>query len=141
MIDDPVKTLPGYALRRVSATVMARLAVRLERFQLRPAEATVLLVIGANPGVKQSQIGRLLDIASANMAPLTARLADRGLIIRQAVDGRSQGLRLSEAGRRMAHKARTTMEEVEADLLARIPEDDREGFLRGLVALSGRIDD
>lgn len=141
MIDDPVKTLPGYALRRVSATVMARLAVRLERFQLRPAEATVLLVIGANPGVKQSQIGRLLDIASANMAPLTARLVDRGLIIRQAVDGRSQGLRLSEAGRRMAHKARTTMEEVEADLLARIPEDDREGFLRGLVALSGRIDD
>ena len=141
MIDDPVKTLPGYALRRVSATVMARLAVRLERFQLRPAEATVLLVIGANPGVKQSQIGRLLDIASANMAPLTARLAYRGLIIRQAVDGRSQGLRLSEAGRRMAHKARTTMEEVEADLLARIPEDDREGFLRGLVALSGRIDD
>ena len=141
MINDPVKTLPGYALRRVSAAVMARLAVRLERFQLRPAEATVLLVIGANPGVKQSQIGRLLDIASANMAPLTARLADRGLIIRQAVDGRSQGLRLSEAGRRMAHKARTTMEEVESDLLARIPEGDREGFLRGLVALSNRIDE
>ncbi len=141
MIDDPVRTLPGYALRRVSTAVMARLAARLERLQLRPAEATVLLVIGANPGVKQSQIGRLLDIASANMAPLTARLADRGLILRQAVDGRSHGLRLSETGRRTAQKARKTMEEVEADLLARIPEGDREGFLRGLAALSGDIED
>ena len=141
MIDDPLKDLPGYALRRVSAGIMARLAARLSRLDLRPAEATVLLVIGASPGVIQSEVGRLLGIASANMAPLVARLADRELIVREAVDGRSQGLTLSEAGRRIAQKARKIIDDLESDLLARIPAAERATFLKVLMALAQDQDD
>ncbi len=141
MIDDPLKDLPGYALRRVSAGVMARLAAGLSRLDLRPAEATVLLVIGANPGEIQSEVGRLLGIASANMAPLVARLADRDLIVREAVDGRSQGLTLSEAGRRIAQKARSIIDDLESDLLARIPAAERAVFLKVLMALAQDEDD
>lgn len=136
MIDDPLKDLPGYALRRVSATFMARLAHRLSRLELRPTEATVLLVIGANPGVTQSEVGRLLGIASANMAPLMARLADRELIVREALDGRSQGLSLSEVGRRIMQKARSIMDDLEAALIARIPAAERATFLRVMIALA-----
>ena len=136
MINDPVKDLPGYALRRLSAGLMAKLAARLARHNLRPAEATVLLVIGANPGVTQSEIGRLLGIASANMAPLAARLADRDLIVREAVDGRSQGLTLSETGRRVVQKARSVMDDLEADLFARIPAAERATFLKVLGTLA-----
>lgn len=121
---------------------MARLAQRLSRLDLRPTEATVLLVIGANPGVIQSEVGRLLGIASANMAPLMARLADRDLIVREALDGRSQGLTLSDVGRRITQKARSIMDDLEADLLARIPAAERAAFLRILIALaSGDRDD
>ena len=141
MINDPLKDLPGYALRRVSAGVMARLAAGLSRLDLRPAEATVLLVIGANPGEIQSEVGRLLGIASANMAPLVARLADRDLIVREAVDGRSQGLTLSEAGRRIAQKARSIIDDLESDLLARIPAAERAVFLKVLMALAQDEDD
>lgn len=136
MIDDPLKDLPGYALRRISADFMARLANRLSRLELRPTEATVLLVIGANPGATQSDVGRLLGIASANMAPLMARLADRELIVREALDGRSQGLSLSETGRRMMQKARSIMDDLEAALLARIPAAERATFVRVLIALA-----
>lgn len=139
VMNDPLKDLPGYALRRVSADFMARLAARLLKLDLRPTEATVLLVIGSNPGVIQSEIGRLLGIASANMAPLMARLADRQLIVREALDGRSQGLTLSEAGRRITQKARSIMDALEADLLARIPAGERAAFLKVLIAL-GRGD-
>lgn len=142
MIADPLQELPGYALRRVSVDFMARLAQRLSRLDLRPTEATVLLVIGANPGVTQSEVGRLLGIASANMAPLMARLAERELIVREALDGRSQGLTLSEAGRRITQKARSIMDDLEAGLLARIPAAERATFLRVLLALaSGGRDD
>lgn len=141
MIKDPVKDLPGYALRRVSVAFMSRLAARLARLDLRPAEATVLLVIQDNPGVKQSEIGRLLGVVSANMAPLVARLADRDLIIRQAVDGRSQGLTLSEAGRRIAQRARGVMDDLEADLLSHIPKADCAAFVRVLHTLSNQKDD
>lgn len=136
-----MKDLPGYALRRVSAAFMARLAERLSRLDLRPADATVLLVIGANPGVTQSEIGRLLAIASANMAPLAARLADRDLIVREAVDGRSQGLTLSEAGRRIAQKARSIVDDLEADLLERIPVAERAPFLKVLLELASADED
>jgi DNA-binding MarR family transcriptional regulator len=141
MIDDPLEDLPGYALRRVSAAVMAKLAAGLSRLDLRPAESTVLLVIGANPGVTQSEVGRLLGIASANMAPLVARLADRGLIVREAVDGRSQGLTLSDVGRRITVKARGVVDELESDLLARIPAAERAAFLKVLFALARDQDD
>ena len=141
MIHDPLKDLPGYALRRVSAAIMAQLAARLSRLDLRPTEATVLLVIGANPGVIQSEVGRLLGIASANMAPLVARLTDRGLIVREAVDGRSQGLTLSEAGRRITHKAKSIMDDLESHLLARIPAAERAVFLKVLAGLARNHED
>ena len=136
-----MKSLPGYALRRVSAAFMARLAQRLSRLELRPADATVLLVIGANPGVTQSEIGRLLAIASANMAPLAARLADRDLIVREAVDGRSQGLTLSDAGQRIAQKVRSIIDDLEASLLERIPAAERAPFLRVLLELARADED
>ena len=100
----------------------------------------MLLVIAANPGVTQSEIGRLLGIVSANMAPLAARLAERDLIVREAVDGRSQGLTLSETGRRVAQRARSIMEDLEADLLARIPKAERAAFMRVLHALANNND-
>lgn len=134
-IVDPLQDLPGYALRRASAAVMAKLAERLATLDLRPSEASVLLVIGANPGVTQSEIGRLLDIARANMAPLTARLAARDLIVREAAGGRSHGLTLSDAGRRLTKKAQRIVAELEAELMERIPAAQRAGFLRTLKAL------
>ncbi len=136
MLSDPLINLPGYALRRISAAFMGRFAARLAGLDLRPTEASVLLVIAANSGATQSEIGRLLGIASANLAPLAARLVKRDLIIRQAVDGRSQGLTLSVAGRRIAQKVRKVIDELEADLLARVPEADRIAFLRVLGVLT-----
>lgn len=139
MINDPLRDWPGYTLRRLSAALMAKLAIRLAALDLRPAEATVLLVIGANPGVTQSEVGRLLDIASANMTPLAARLTDRALIVRQPVDRRSQGLKLSESGRRLMVKARAIMEELEQDLVERIPAAQRDAFLGSLSKLARSV--
>jgi len=134
-IVDPLEDLPGYALRRASAAVMAKLAARLAALHLRPSEASVLLVIQANPGITQSEIGRLLDIARANMAPLTARLAARDLIVRESAGGRSHGLTLSDIGRRQARKAQRIVAELESELMDRVPLAQRAAFLRTLKAL------
>lgn len=136
MIIDPLRDLPGYLLRRVSVDLMTKLAARLATLDLRPAEATVLMVIGANPGVTQSEIGRLLDIATANMTPLAARLAGRELLVRERVDGRSHGLKLSESGRRLTQRARHIMEAFEAEQLERIPASQRAAFVSALRTLA-----
>jgi DNA-binding MarR family transcriptional regulator len=135
MTIDPLKAFPGYALRRASLAVMSELARRIANLDLRPTEATVLVVIEANPGITQSEIGQLLDIARANMAPLAARLFARDLIVRERVDGRSQGLTLSIAGRQLTKKVVQVMSEHEAALLAKIPRAHHEIFVNALHVL------
>jgi DNA-binding MarR family transcriptional regulator len=134
---DPLANYPGYLLRRASAAAMASLAKRLKRLDLSPTEATILNVIDANPNANQSDIGRLLDIARANMAPLVSRLAGRKLIERQPVDKRSHGLVLTRTGRNLAAKTKKAFAEHETALLTRIPEGQREVFFAGVRALLG----
>jgi DNA-binding MarR family transcriptional regulator len=138
---DPMQAYPGYLLRRASVIAMARLAKHLKALHLSPTEATVLTVIEANPNGKQSEIGRLLDIASANMAPLISRLAQRELIERQPVDGRSHGLVLSRSGRALMLRVKKTITEQEEYLLSKIPAKQRRSFLAGLLALQQSTQD
>jgi DNA-binding MarR family transcriptional regulator len=135
---DPLANYPGYLLRRVSAGAMASLAKRLKKLDLSPTEATILNVIDANPSANQSDIGRLLDIARANMAPLVARLADRGLIERQPVDKRSHGLVLTRAGRTLTATTKEVFAEHETALLAKVPKAHRAAFFAAMRALLDR---
>ncbi len=135
MAIDPLENYPGYSLRRASAASMAKLARRFSDLDLRPTEATVLMVIEANPNITQSEIGRMLDIASANMAPLVSRLADRDLLERQPVDGRSHGLTLTKSGTLVTENVKATVAEHEEELLARLPVEERKVFLSILRSL------
>lgn len=136
MAINPLKNYPGYALRRASSASLSQLAHRLAPLGLRLGEASVLRVIQANPGIKQSEIGRMLDIVSANMTPLVRKLSKQGWVLREHVDGRSQALRLSETGKRLTARVTQAMTEHEASLMARIPSELRIDFIKALTALT-----
>lgn len=132
---DPLKDYPGYALRRASVAAMAELARKLAVLDLRPTEATVLVVIAANVKITQSELVKMLDMASANMAPLVSRLEARGLIEREPVDGRSQGLSLSTAGHGFVARVKKIIDAHEDGLLAKLPASQRGAFVAALRAL------
>ncbi|MFC3102148.1 MarR family winged helix-turn-helix transcriptional regulator [Altererythrobacter lauratis] len=132
---DPLTRYPGYALRRAANATAADLAARLAVLGLKQVDATILLLLDANPDVTASAIGRQLDIQRANMVPLLKRLEDAGLIARNPLDGKSQGLMLTETGRTVMEQARGVIEDFEAELLARIPREHREHLLPALDAL------
>lgn len=135
---DPLVRLPGYILRRASAATVAELNQRLKSLDLRHAEAACLLLIDASPGLTQSQIGRLLEIQRSNMVPFVLRLESRGLIRREKVDGRSQGLILTPTGRSVLGKARKVVEAYESALIRRVPVELRAVVLPILMALWNR---
>jgi DNA-binding MarR family transcriptional regulator len=114
---------------------MASLAEQLASLDLRPTEASVIVTIQANPRIRQSEIGRMLDIRSANMAPLIAKLDQRGLVLREQVDGRSQCLTLTAAGAALASQALDEMHRHDAAMRDRIPEDAQQPFLVALKAI------
>ncbi len=114
IVSDPLERRVSYLLRRVSAAMMGELAASLASLSLRPVEASMLVVISANPGCKQAQIGRLLGIKAANLAPLIGVLLARGMIAKTQMDGRSQAVVLTKAGRAAARGAERLMDELDA---------------------------
>ena len=124
-LPDPFGDLLGYQLRRLSQIVMADLTERMEPLEIRPTEASVLYVIAATPGATQSDIGRVLGIKRANMAPLIAGLEARGLVSRSAVDGRSQALRLTAEGETLRARARNATRENERRCFAMLSDGER----------------
>jgi DNA-binding MarR family transcriptional regulator len=128
----PLDGYLGYHLRRAATFMQADLADRLAEVDLTMVEMSALLVIEVNPLIIQSEIGRLLAIKRANMAPLTAALEARGLIERTAVDRRSHGLKLTEKGQALVAKIHKGVNANEARLFERIPEGEREGLVESL---------
>ena len=132
---DPLEKRLGYLLRRASAANMAELGAALVPLDLRPAEASILLVIDANPGCTQSDVGRLLGIQRANMAPLISGLVARDLISKTPIDGRTQSLALTSEGKKKADFAERAMASNDAGILARLGEDLGERLTQALRRL------
>ena len=125
----------GYHLRRATAAMQADLAQRVSVHDVTIVEMSALLVIEANPAVTQSQIGRLLGIKTATMAPMTAGLVDRGWVKRDDAVGRSVGLSLTAQGATLAKSLHACIKANEKQLLTRLPVSER----RRVIDLLRRI--
>lgn len=134
-MDDPLALRPGYALRRAANAMMGELSARLAPIDLRIAEASVLLLVGDRADMTASDIGRVLDIQRANMAPLLARMDAAGLIVRAPIDGKSRAVVLTADGLVRRRQADAITQEFERDLMARVPIDKRDGLVPALNAL------
>lgn len=133
--DDPLASLPGYALRRAANAMMAVLASLLDKIDLRISEASVLLLIDGRDNMTSSAIGSVLDIRSANMVPLLNRMSAAGLIDKVRLDGKSMAIVLSDKGREKLAEVRVITDKFESDLLLRIPAAHRPHFVPALNAL------
>ncbi len=90
----------GYALRRAQIAVFDDFIRTLAEIDIRPAQFSVLWVVGRNPGLKQSQIGAALGFQRTNLVAMIDELERRGLARRERPpnDRRSHALVLTEAG-------------------------------------------
>ncbi len=88
----PLEGYLGYQLRRASVAMQKHLSSLYKKLGFKVIEGSVLLMIEANPGIKQSQIGKTFDIKSANLVPLVGFLEKNDCIERKPIDGRSHGL-------------------------------------------------
>src|SRR5690606_7319292 len=96
----PLAELVGYSLRRAQLAVFQDFIVKMKDFALRPAQFSVLAIIQANPGLKQSQVSEALGINRANFVALLDELEHRNLARRAPSpdDRRSNALYLTPQG-------------------------------------------
>lgn len=112
----------GYRLRRAQLSVFQRFLTVFEELKLRPVEYSVLVLIAANPGRKQTEIAEVLGIKRANFVTLVHGLEDRGIVERMgsASDKRANALHLTSEGEAFLRRARDLHEAMEQDLIKRL---------------------
>lgn len=135
-IVDPLHGTVGWELRRASGAVMNALGAEIEPLGLRTSEATMLLLIGTNPGSTQSDVGRAMRVQPANMVPLINKLVSAGLVERIPGIGRALALHLTAEGATRFDAVKAAFARHEARITRLLPEPQREAMveaLRGLV--------
>jgi len=98
----------GFALRLAQVAVFNDLLGALKECDLRVAEFSVLLLIGANPGIRQQPIGEALRIQHPNLVTIVDALQQRGLVRRDTApqDRRSYALSLTGPGGKLLARAK-----------------------------------
>lgn len=128
-VSNPLECLLGYQLRRASQTMLADLGVELAKLDVKVTEMSALMIIGANPGITQSEVSRILAIQRANMVPLVTQLEKRGAICKAVATGRAQALRLTPAGRRLMRQCQKLITAHENRFLNDISKAERETLI------------
>jgi DNA-binding MarR family transcriptional regulator len=95
--------LIGYRLRRAQLRVFQDFIETLGGLDIRPAQFSVLTLVGANEGLRQSEICAALGIKRANLVGLVDELETRELLKRATIasDRRSRALSLTAKGRQL----------------------------------------
>jgi DNA-binding MarR family transcriptional regulator len=96
----PLPSLSGFMLRLAQLAIFNDFITSCRRFDIRPAQYSVLTVIENNPGINQTELSHALAIKRANLVGLIDDLERRGLVQRRraARDRRTFGMFLTSHG-------------------------------------------
>lgn len=124
----------GYFLRRAQVWVFQDFIRTLSAIDIRPAQYSVLIVIGANPGLSQAELADKLAIERARLVHMLDQLEKRGLIERlpSPVDRRTHALQLTREGQKTLKRAKGLAAKHEARLTEKIGADAHRELLQVL---------
>lgn len=112
----------GYFVRRLQVQIFKDFIRFLSPFDLRPGQFSVLMLIAANQGRSQAEIGERLDIERAGVAKILNELEQRGWVQRLAAvnDGRTHALFLTAEGEKAVAQIQARGQEFEQGLARRL---------------------
>lgn len=142
--DIDLATLPnhlGYVIRRAQVAVFQRIIDRMAALDIRPAQFSVLTVIGANPGLKQMAVGEALGIRRPNLVAMVHELERRGLARRKSVPGdrRAHALYLTRRGEAVLARLKRLAAAHEREVTQAITPAEKRQLLRLLNRLTAAI--
>jgi DNA-binding MarR family transcriptional regulator len=129
--------LLGYAVRRAQVRVFQDFADAMAALALTPGQVGALLLIEANQGLSQTQLGAGLGIDRSSVVPLLDRLEGSDLIRRtpHASDRRTHALALTDKGVALIRRLLPVLEAHERRIAAGLSPSER----RLLMQLLDRV--
>ena len=123
--------LVGYQLRMAQIALFRDFAQGPGGEDVTPGLFGVLVIIEANPDLKQSELARATHLDRSTVVTVIDNLERRGLVERRAAlhDRRSNAIRLTAAGATLLRKLKRQVSQHEKRLLQNFSASERETFL------------
>lgn len=117
----------GYLVRRVDNRIQDSFLQALGHEEITPARFTALTIIAANPGARQVDIARALEVARPAALKVVNQLIELGLVEAHPIpsDKRIGALALTALGHEKLAAYEREVHAHEARIAARITEDER----------------
>ena len=135
----PLPGFLGYLLRRAQAQVFVDFAASMAGHRVTPGEFGLLAMVAANPGITPARLAAAVGLDKSTLSPALQRLADRGLIRREALAGdrRYQALHLSAEGREAYARMLPTIAAHEARIAEALTPEEQAVLMRLLRKMIG----
>lgn len=136
---DDLARHPGYLLARSRWQAFRNFEAHVgARFELRPVEYSILVLLASNEDVSQVQLAQTLGIAAPNMTALLHKLEARGLVERRRseADRRRQTIVLTPAGRKLVKNASAAGKDMNKGWLDRLTPAEQAMLMELLHKLS-----
>jgi len=95
-------SLMGYAIRRAQIKTYETFIMALEPWGITPPRFSAMVIVSLNPGLKLTQLAKIMGIARSGAVILVDALEDLGYVERQPApeDRRAFSLALTEKGKK-----------------------------------------
>ncbi len=129
--------MPGHHIRRLQQIAVAIFLQETEHHGITPVQFAALQAVANQPGLDQRSLARSIGFDTSTIAGVIDRLEARGLMRRNASadDRRVRLLTLTDAGHQLLAAVQPDMLRAQQRMLAPLPADDREQFMRMLRTL------
>jgi DNA-binding MarR family transcriptional regulator len=123
--------LVGYQLRMAQIALFRDFSLGPGELEVTPGLFGALVIIGANPDLKQSDLARATHLDRSTVVTVIDNLERRGLVQRRAAlnDRRSNAIRLTAEGAALLRKLKRQVGEHEKRLLRNFSKAESESFL------------
>jgi DNA-binding MarR family transcriptional regulator len=133
---DILDRLVSYGLIRAKLVIHEDLA-EVMGADLTAVQFTALVLVGANPDIKQTDLSRILAVTPSAVVALIDALARQGLLLRRAFrnDRRAKAVRLTAKGRERVAQFKTRVMAYDRRISHRLTDAEREQLLALLAKL------
>ncbi len=132
--------LIGYNLRRAQVRNFQMIGESVGAFDITPGQFGVLVIINANPGLNQSELGNAMNVDRSTVVAVIDRLEKRNLVVRDPspMDRRSYALRLSDEGDELLAKLVPLVQGLERDMAKDLSDKEVETLVGMLKRMTVR---
>lgn len=133
----PLKDSVGYHVRRVQLANFRNFARHVRKPKATPTQFTMLVLIDANPGMSQVELGAILDMDRATTMTVVDKLEARKWVVRRrsTVDRRKHELVLTAQGEIALGAMKKAVDEHEAEFASRLTQREKGELVRLLKKL------